>query len=88
MRTQVRSLALLSGLRIRPCHELWYRSQMKLGPALLWLWRRLAATAPIGPLAWEPPYVVGVALKRQKETRKKERERKEGREEEMDVWKE
>ena len=54
----------------------------------LWLWRRLAATAPIGPLAWEPPYVVGVALKRQKETRKKERERKEGREEEMDVWKE
>ena len=25
-------------------------------PALLWLWRRSAATAPIGPLAWEPPY--------------------------------
>ena len=22
-------------------------------PALLWLWHRLAATAPIGPLAWE-----------------------------------
>ena len=22
---------------------------------LLWLWRRLAATAPNGPLAWEPP---------------------------------
>ena len=38
---------------------------------LLWLWRRLAATAPIGPLAWEPPYVAGVALKRQK-TKKKE----------------
>ena len=23
---------------------------------LLWLWCRLAATAPIGPLAWEPPH--------------------------------
>ena len=36
-------------------------------PALLWLWRRLAATAPIQPLAWEPPYAVGAALKRQKD---------------------
>ena len=26
-------------------------------PALLWLWLRLAAVAPIGPLAWEIPYV-------------------------------
>ena len=25
-------------------------------PAFLWLWRRLAAIAPIRPLAWEPPY--------------------------------
>ena len=32
--------------------------------ALLWLWRRPVATAPIGPLAWEPPYASGVALKR------------------------
>ena len=24
--------------------------------ALLWLWRRLAATAPTRPLAWDPPY--------------------------------
>ena len=35
-------------------------------PALLWLWRRLAATALTGPLAWELPYAMGVALKRQK----------------------
>ena len=35
-------------------------------PALLWLWRRLAALALIGPLAWEPPYVAGAALKRKK----------------------
>ena len=31
-------------------------------PALLWLWRRPVAAAPIGPLAWEPPYAVGAAL--------------------------
>ena len=31
-------------------------------PALLWLWRGLAAVALIGPLAWEPPYTIGVAL--------------------------
>ena len=37
-----------------------------LNPVLLWLWRRPATTALIGPLAWEPPYAVGVALKRQK----------------------
>ena len=35
-------------------------------PALLWLWCRLGAAAPIGPLAWEPPYATGAALKRQK----------------------
>ena len=33
---------------------------------LLWLWCRLAAVALIGPLAWEPPYAAGTALKRQK----------------------
>ena len=31
---------------------------------LLWLWRRLAAIALIRPLAWEPPYATGVALKK------------------------
>ena len=35
-------------------------------PALLWLWWRPAATVPIRPLAWEPPYAEGAALKRQK----------------------
>ena len=28
---------------------------------MLWLWRRPVAADPIGPLAWEAPYVVGVA---------------------------
>ena len=38
--------------------------------ALLWLWCRPAATALIRPLAWEPPYAMGAALKRLKTKRK------------------
>ena len=38
---------------------------------LLWLWRKPGATAHIGPLAWEPPYATGAALKRQKAKKKK-----------------
>ena len=37
---------------------------------VLWLWRRLVATAQIRLLAWEPPYAVGAALKRQKVKKK------------------
>ena len=40
-------------------------------PALLWLWHGPAAVAPIGPLAWEPPYATGVALKIEEEKKKK-----------------
>ena len=40
-------------------------------PALLWLWCRLAASAPIRPLAWEPPYAVGVAQEMAKKKKKK-----------------
>ena len=39
-------------------------------PALLWVKRRPTATAPIRPLAWEPPYATGAALKRQKKKTK------------------
>ena len=35
-------------------------------PMLLWLWCRQAAIAPIRPLAWQPPYAAGVALKKKK----------------------
>ena len=38
-------------------------------PAWLWLWYRLAATAPIRPLAWKLPHAVGAALKRQKQNK-------------------
>ena len=37
---------------------------MQLG--LLWLWRRPAAAAPIGPLAWELPYIAGAVIKKKK----------------------
>ena len=35
-----------------------------LDPTLLWLWCKLAAVALTQPLAWELPYVTGVALKK------------------------
>ena len=38
-------------------------------PTLLWLWCRLAATTPIRPLAWEPPYTTGAALEKGKKTK-------------------
>ena len=41
-----------------------------LDSALLWLWCRPVATAQTGPFAWEPPYAVGVALKKDKKTKK------------------
>ena len=43
--------------------------------ALPWLWRQLAATAPIRPLAWEPPYAAGAALKKTKEKKKVSKQR-------------
>ena len=45
---------------------------------LLWLWCRPAATAPIQPLAWEPPYAADVALKREKKRKKKDSSKKKG----------
>ena len=43
-----------------------------LDPALLWLWCRPVATAPIRHLAWEPPYATGAALEKAKRQKKKE----------------
>ena len=44
---------------------------------LLWLWCRPVATAVIRPLAWEPPYAAGAALKGQKtKTKTKKKEKK------------
>ena len=45
---------------------------------MLWLWYRLAATAQVGPLAWEPPYATGAAqeIANRQKKRKKERKKK------------
>ena len=47
MRLRVRSLTSPSGLRIWRCHEHGVGHRHGSDPQLLWLWRRLAATAPI-----------------------------------------
>lgn len=47
-------------------------------PALLWLWRRPAAAAPIKPLDWEPPYAGGadqeMAKRKQKQKTNKKKD--------------
>ena len=37
---------------------------------LLYLWHRPAATAPVEPLAWEPPYAMIAALKKDQKKKK------------------
>ena len=59
-------------LRILRFCELCIGHTLGSDPALLWLWCRLAAIARIRPLAWEPPYALGVALKCWKKEKKKE----------------
>ena len=54
-------------------------------PACLWLWCSLVATAPIGPLAWEPPHATSVALKKDKKTPPKKR-KKENKPGHQGVW--
>ena len=44
-----------------------------LDPKLLWLWRRPVATAPIGPLTWEPPYAAEAAQEIAKKDQKKKK---------------
>ena len=67
MGLQDQSLASLSGLRIQHCRELCCRSKTHgLDLVLLWLWCRLAATALIRPVAWEPPYAIGAVLEKAK----------------------
>ena len=65
MRMRVLSLASLSRLRICRCHELWCRSRTSLRSRVAVAVVQ-AATAPIRPLACEPPYAAGVALKNKK----------------------
>ena len=42
-------------------------------PALLWLWRRIVATALIRPLAWESLNAEAAALEKEKRQKKKKK---------------
>ena len=73
MRLRVQSLPLLSGLTMTSVAvSCGVGCGRGLDPALLWLWP--VATAPIRSLAWELPYASGVALKKDKEKKKRVKE--------------
>ena len=74
MRFWVQSLALLSGLRILCCRELWCRLQTRLGSDVaVTVVHRPMATVLIPPLAWEPPYTMGATLKSKKNKKQKKK---------------
>ena len=65
MRMWLQSLASFSGLR----SSIAMSCGVGCRQLVLWLWCMLAVAALIWPLAWEPPYARGVALKRPKKER-------------------
>ena len=65
MGMHIPSQALLSGLRIGRCCE--RGAGRRCGSYVVLLWHKPMAAALIQPLAWEPPYTTGVALKRQQQ---------------------
>ena len=73
MRMQVQSLALLNGLRIGIAVRCGVGRRHSSVLMLLWrrLWHRPLATAPIGLLAWEPPYAASAALNKNKKQQQK-----------------
>ena len=73
MRVRVRYLDLLGGLRMGVAVSCGVGCRRSSDPALLWLWRRPAATTPIRPLAWEPPYVAGTAQEKAKRNKRKKK---------------
>ena len=68
---QVRFLAFLSGLGSSVDMSCGVGHRHGLDLMLLWLWRRQAATVPIRPLAWEPPYATSEALEKAKRQKTK-----------------
>ena len=66
MRMQVQFLALLSGLWIQGCRELWCRLQMGLRSGVAVTAAQAGSYSSIQPLTWKLPYAKGMALKRKK----------------------
>ena len=52
---------------------MWLGSRVAVVVAV---WRRLVATTPIRPLAWEPPYAAGAALEKKAKRQKKKKKEK------------
>ena len=73
MRLQVQSLALLSGLRIHVAVSCGVGCRHNQILCCCGCRVKLAATAPIRPLAWEPPYATGMALEKAKRQKKKKK---------------
>ena len=78
VRMRVQTLALISGLGIRCCCSCRVNRRCSSDRALLWLWCRPAAAAPIRLLAWELPYAAAIcrsyaAIKREEEKREREK---------------
>ena len=69
MRLRIWSLALLVGWGSGIAVSCGVGCRCGSDPALLWLCRGLAATAPIRSLAWEPPYEADAALKYKTKTK-------------------
>ena len=74
-RMRVQSLAPLSGLKSGVAMNCSTGRRCSSDPELLRLWCRLAAVAPIRPLAWEFPYGAGVAIKKKKVKKKKKKKK-------------
>ena len=66
MRLQVRSLAYAQWVKDLALPSCGVDHRPGSDPELLWLWHRPAATVPIRPLAWEPPYVSETVLEKAK----------------------
>jgi len=74
MRIQVRSLASISGLKIWCCHELWCRSQMRLGSGVAvaggWQLQSSDLTTSLGTFV----YLIFSPKKQKKKKKKKKKE--------------
>ena len=71
MRTWVRSLVLLHGLRIRRCPELCCGLQMRLGSHIAVAVVEAGSCSSIQSLAFELPCAMGAALKKTKQNKTK-----------------
>ena len=62
-------LGLAQWVKIWHCPELWCWLQMWFISGIAVVVCRPVATAPVWPLAWEPPYAMGVALKKKNQNK-------------------